>query len=1535
MDILFHVDSGAGQSLCSCPDAFLSLAACAIQVIGVSGTLPIFGVGTALFVVDDCAGKSAVLLIHNCLLSQVGTFNLVSVSQLQASGSNLVSFDNASPSISLSSSSGSFQLPLTIQDGLYNFSAHPLHLNDERYVTLPRYALTAPGSYVPPTVSHVPPSPSSTAGTWGYRLYVPPSPLHRVLAFPSNTATQFHADLEEFCTGFLAPPAIPPSRQTYNAANPIHMRDLSIRFMGAGDERLRRTLELNRGLAPTTGRVPTLNFPQGKFAQGKTPRVSKQKVHHLHRASICECLFTDTFKSGDHKYGYGQAFVDYRSRYGDVIPLKSRTEVAWALGEFCCRNFVPLILVRDNIGENTGGALMTECHRLNIQNAFICPMTPQQDQAENYLGRITTMASFAMVHAGAPLFFWIWAVRAAVFVNNITATFYSREKVWSTPYTLVYGEPYPDASIVVPFGCAALVLLDKDDRAKFQSRCAVLVFLHYATDHSTYTYAFYSPRTRRVLYRQDCIFLVTTFPMRKAREAAGSSPDGDAFVPVRSPLGSMDDFDNDLSFHGWANGDPLPPHEDHVYGYPLVDPPTLPRAVASETPASWPRRFPYHVAFGPPSTVPVPVPPLFSPQSFPVAPALPIALPADLPYTSSDQDKDMTRGMGNLLREPRYHSVPSTTRSKADTTLTISSPLFTNTRVPPHEGDLPLSPRTLLPEPLPITRVLRDRRPAGTTSVVLPVTKRPTQQRWFYEPRNSSVPPDAEGIALLMLAPASTNEYTSSSVPTPTSVIPGARPQPTDPRPVPDIALSSIGRPAKRVRFDELTVPLPLQRRIEPVLVPRPDWMLENDSHSNHDADCDWARGNQYLFPSLAAYNRTPQAYLDGHSPYDLVYGTSTPGERNPHLLGSRPSVTASQEGRMTGETCVVPTSVGGPDQLQLTLLLGQSSPLPRFDVASAYFPPVDSRISWALGTLLDYPADVGPHLNTKTVRRILGARETIFKYGIYLPRNDRDADASPEKMRWRSGRQLEWLRLKAVGAFEYDWTKDRLLREFPDYPFTDIGHLFYIYDYKFTGEHRVRLVFDGSKQSPATYDDTYSPTVRPESIRLFHVYSVEMGWDIRQYDVPQAFLQSPVDHDIFVFPPRSNFEFPGQILKLRLALYGAKQSSALFFKLLNGFLTSALGFVPSTMDPCFYKRPDALLIVHVDDMRCAGTPAALATIHAALSLRFNITTGDGTRFLGMDTQYDFSAGVLTFGMSTYIQSTMERFTMFDLTLGCPYRELVGCLLWVVLCVMGPELIRVKDLARRSNNPTAEDYQDALKVLHRIHKRRSMVIRFQKGSAGQEYIPAKTRPGSTPLPDPDTIAEVSLCLDEDDSPDFPLLTDSQMHYDIKEDPLPTNPRFTTVAYTDAAFAVGLLKLSISGFTIFVNCTPLMWGSLKQTSIADSSCASEFVAASVCAKQLMHVENMFRFLGFLCPKPYLLYTDSQASLSIATNLNKMGKIRHIAIRYHLVRVMIANGDIHFVFCFTEDMIADLLTKIMSGASYDRLALRFYFLGVYAL
>ena len=87
------------------------------------------------------------------------------------------------------------------------------------------------------------------------------------------------------------------------------MAELSLRFMGTGTDRLIQTLKRSRGLNPATKEkgdnvsvVPPLNFPQGKWKTGKTPKVSKGKVSNLYRASIAEVLFTDTFEVKDMTY---------------------------------------------------------------------------------------------------------------------------------------------------------------------------------------------------------------------------------------------------------------------------------------------------------------------------------------------------------------------------------------------------------------------------------------------------------------------------------------------------------------------------------------------------------------------------------------------------------------------------------------------------------------------------------------------------------------------------------------------------------------------------------------------------------------------------------------------------------------------------------------------------------------------------------------------------------------------------------------------------------------------------------------------------------------------------------------------------------------------------------------------------------------------------------------------------------------------------------------------------------------------------------
>jgi hypothetical protein len=303
--------------------------------------------------------------------------------------------------------------------------------------------------------------------------------------------------------------------------------------------------------------------------------------------------------------------------------------------------------------------------------------------------------------------------------------------------------------------------------------------------------------------------------------------------------------------------------------------------------------------------------------------------------------------------------------------------------------------------------------------------------------------------------------------------------------------------------------------------------------------------------------------------------------------------------------------------------------------------------------------------------------------------------------------------------------------------------------------------------------------------------------------------------------------------------------------------------------------------------------------------------------------------------METYIQSVHERLHSFDVSQGVPFRELVGCLLWVCLCVMGTELLHVKDFARKSNNYTAEDYKMALKVLDRIYARRTYGIVILRGAAGTELIPSHRRDSNH---DP-ISGNVQSSNGKDNTGDVTSMNEMREKalYKVAEDIadvdispiiLPVNARYRMVIYTDASFEVGETMQSVSGYIIYLNGTPLLWASLKQTIVVDSSCSAEYVAASVSCKQAIHAENMIRFLGFSCSKPYVMYTDSTACLAIATNSLKLGNVRHLAIRYNLVRCYISIGDIKMCYCITEEMVADMMTKIVSSDQDARLIVRFY-------
>ncbi len=354
---IFYIDSGAGQCLSSCSSAFLTLEPCTLEVVGVAGSLPIFGRGTAIFVLTLQGGEEVLVRIHNCLYS-FGEYNLISVSQMQTISTTLLDLSLASPRVrlhravdSLGNSERTFKrkfvdIPLVMDDGLYCLYLAPISSDDPRFSDLPVFDITPSGVYEP--VSHRLDRfcgvTKSTVPIWTTSVFNPSPSAGRISTL--HGSLDFHSQLQSFSDHFLAPAGLPPARKQYDVSNSADMSDLSIRFLGGGTDRILHTVSISNGLQrpPSKAhvRVPPLNFPQGNMKKFKTPRASKSIVGHLHQPAIAEVLYTDTIETGDSRFPYAQVFVDRISRFGDVVPLRSRTEVGQAFRHVCLQTFYSL-----------------------------------------------------------------------------------------------------------------------------------------------------------------------------------------------------------------------------------------------------------------------------------------------------------------------------------------------------------------------------------------------------------------------------------------------------------------------------------------------------------------------------------------------------------------------------------------------------------------------------------------------------------------------------------------------------------------------------------------------------------------------------------------------------------------------------------------------------------------------------------------------------------------------------------------------------------------------------------------------------------------------------------------------------------------------------------------------------------------------------------------------------------------------------------------------------------------------------------------
>lgn len=513
-----------------------------------------------------------------------------------------------------------------------------------------------------------------------------------------------------------------------------------------------------------------------------------------------------------------------------------------------------------------------------------------------------------------------------------------------------------------------------------------------------------------------------------------------------------------------------------------------------------------------------------------------------------------------------------------------------------------------------------------------------------------------------------------------------------------------------------------------------------------------------------------------------------------------------------------------------------------------------------------------------------------------FEPRNIRQAKAHPSWPEWQRAIHKENDGLRQRGTYI------RVRRcEVPKG--VQLLHSMYTFRDK-PGGAKARLVVQGHRQRPLPPpSETYASTPLPAAVRTLLALAVQQDMDIDKIDISQAFVQSEdlkPGSQLYLIPPPEANEDPSYVWKLVKPLYGLSIAPRAWSQTLRNYLISQ-GWQPVAHEDTVYsliqgdKRMQ--LTFHVDDILLAYNAAAhakAAKFKKALLSRFDgRDEGPLTTYLGVDVNYNKSAGTLKISQEELIRDLLERTglsdcnpvstplppgtrlakpspnTVLDKALGVRYREVVGTLQYLATWTRVDIAHAAHCLAKHSAAPTEEHWKAAKHTL-----------RYLKGTCSDGITYAR-------------------------------LPSSHPH---------ANKLF---GYSDSDWAACVdTRKSVGAYVLFLNGGPVSWRSKQQTSVALSTCEAEFMAASKASTEALWLRRILAGLGCVQRTCTPLYEDNRAALLLADNPVHKERTKHIDMHLHSLRERVANGVVKLIQCPTHDMTADALTKALPAPAFRR-------------
>jgi hypothetical protein len=201
---------------------------------------------------------------------------------------------------------------------------------------------------------------------------------------------------------------------------------------------------------------------------------------------------------------------------------------------------------------------------------------------------------------------------------------------------------------------------------------------------------------------------------------------------------------------------------------------------------------------------------------------------------------------------------------------------------------------------------------------------------------------------------------------------------------------------------------------------------------------------------------------------------------------------------------------------------------------------------------------------------------------------------------------------------------------------------------------YKARLVAKGfHQQHGIDFQETFSPVVKPPTVRLILALAVTYHWPLRQLDVRNAFLHGVLKEEVYMTQPPGyvNPSLPQHVCQLHKSIYGLKQAPRAWFE---SFTTQFLnlGFISSSADSSLFIYRDgptiAFLLLYVDDIVLTGNNSSFLTqlIHN-LSKVFELKDmGTLSYFLGL--QITRSSKGLTLTQTKYATDLLTKHNMLQ-----------------------------------------------------------------------------------------------------------------------------------------------------------------------------------------------------------------------------------------------------------------------------------------------